>query len=388
MERTKVEPDVSYIRKILTSGGACLKKCFQCATCSVVCTLSPDERPFPRKEMIWAQWGLKDRLFADPHIWLCHECNDCSVHCPRGVKPSEVLAAQRNLAIQHYSTPGFLARMAASPSYIPVLLLIPTVIVGITVALFKHAGLLHPAEGPLVEYARMFPHLPLNILFSTLFGLACASVLFGAYRFWKEMNRLTSEGNPGKPVAFSAGDAVQALKEIVLHSRFRKCETEQSRSTTHLLVVGSFVGLLIVTLAAIAYILLGLPYPMPLTDPFKVLGNVSAALLFGAVTYMIIKRLFLREPQLGRGSYFDWSFLLVLFGVAVTGIACEVLRLAELPAAAYPMYFVHLILVFCLLIYTPFTKFAHVVYRTVAMTYCLGAERNMAAEAQERKIPA
>jgi hypothetical protein len=33
----------------------------------------------------------------------------------------------------------------------------------------------------------------------------------------------------------------------------------------------------------------------------------------------------------------------------------------------YPVYFVHLTLIFCLFLYGPYSKFSHFIYRTIAM---------------------
>ena len=91
----EIIPDIEFKKTLKKMSGAPLNECMQCGTCSVVCSLAPENKPFPRKEMILAGWGLKDRLLTDADIWLCHQCGDCSTHCPRGVRPADILAAMR-----------------------------------------------------------------------------------------------------------------------------------------------------------------------------------------------------------------------------------------------------------------------------------------------------
>ncbi len=38
-----------------------------------------------------------DQLMGDPGVWLCHQCNDCSVRCPRDVEPRR----RHGLAARH-----------------------------------------------------------------------------------------------------------------------------------------------------------------------------------------------------------------------------------------------------------------------------------------------
>ncbi len=62
--------------------------------------------------------------------------------------------------------------------------------------------------------------------------------------------------------------------------------------------------------------------------------------------------------------------------MGLTGFVVEVLRFTVSPEAmgsaqstAYGIYFVHLVLVFSLLVYLPYSKFAHMWYRALAMVY-------------------
>ena len=101
-----IEPDVNFIKEVVGLGGDTLKKCFQCATCSVVCPISPDTKPFPRKEMLWAKWGLKDRLLKDLDVWTCYYCGNCSTRCPRNAEPGETMMALRRYLTSQYDWTG------------------------------------------------------------------------------------------------------------------------------------------------------------------------------------------------------------------------------------------------------------------------------------------
>ena len=105
-----------------------------------------------------------------------------------------------------------------------------------------------------------------------------------------------------------------------------------------------------------------------MTDPLKFLGNSSAVLLITGITLVAINRI-KNMGKTGIGSYFDWLFIAVIYLIALTGIFSELLRLADMAAFAYPVYFFHLVFVFFLFAYAPFSKMAHMVYRATAMVF-------------------
>lgn len=366
-----MEVDVEFTKEIIELGGSDVKKCFQCATCSVVCPISPEEKPFPRKEMIWSQWGLKEKLLKDPDVWLCHQCNDCSDYCPRGAKPGEVLAALRARQVQEYTFPSFLAKILAKPAGLIVYFAIPIILTLIYFAAFNPKI----PEGEII-IGEFIPHTHVEY---AGFAVGAWVIIVALSSLWRYWNGVIMENVPehGEGAARGFFDGlIMAIKDILYHTKFKECGKANYRYYAHLMIFWGFIILGIATIGDIVYIYgLGVEeLALPIWDPVKILGNIGAFLLFAGSAWAITQRL--SDEKIGAGNYFDWLFLLTIFGIAVTGIAIELLRYAG-NVGAYYAYIVHLILVFALLAFAPYTKFAHLLYRTLAYIWAKNVGREV-----------
>jgi quinone-modifying oxidoreductase subunit QmoC len=198
---------------------------------------------------------------------------------------------------------------------------------------------------------------------------------------------------------------VSALKEILTHQQLRQCETGRPRYTAHLLIFYGFIGLLLMNVVVVVGLYgFGWKLPWAMDHPVKILakvvGNLSGlAVVIGcllAIAQRVRGRRATRQlgnwatgqlgnqPQspepnflisqlpsasLGTSAYWDWLFVILLCAVAATGLVVEVSRLLTTGAAPYILYAVHLALVFFLIAYFPHSKFAHLIYRTVAKVH-------------------
>ncbi|MDO9083331.1 MAG: heterodisulfide reductase subunit E, partial [Humidesulfovibrio sp.] len=180
--------------------------------------------------------------------------------------------------------------------------------------------------------------------------------------------------------------------EVAQHSRFQNCGTEAKdvqRFTGHLFVFYAFIALMIVTsVVAVGHWfgafflgkimgmhdgLAGLiawsgHTPMPLWSPVKLLANAGAvALVYGLI--QLTSRRSALDAAKSSSNWYDWYLLTVIWGIALTGIGSEIFRLFGQKVLAYPTYYLHLVFVFMMLAYLPWSKLGHVVYRTVALAY-------------------
>jgi quinone-modifying oxidoreductase subunit QmoC len=383
-----VQPDLDFIKAMKEAGGDTLKQCYQCATCSVACPLSTDDKPFPRKEMILAQWGLKDKLLSDPNIFLCHHCGDCSAMCPRGAKPGDVLSAIRAYAYRSLGWPKGLAELCSSVKNLPILIGIPAVAIFI---LWLISGGMHIPAGEQfarVGYTHFFGHwdfrwLSKNVLFIdiimlTAVGIAITSVYKGISKLWQGMQ--ASVGATEVPYRPSVPQFIKmflwpALKEILQHDRFKKCTENTDRIKGHQPLMYAFIGLFIVTLYSmftqdvIGIFIPSMHGPISMWNPIKVLANVSAVAMIVGLGILWMNRTKMEASGKAVNTFYDWFIIWIMMGVGVTGLAAELLRLVGIPSLGYVVYYLHLISVAMLFLYMPYTKFAHLVYRTFAMAF-------------------
>ncbi len=386
------EPDLGFVREVVGLGGDSLKKCFQCATCSVACTISPDNKPFPRKEMIAASWGLKDKLISNGDIWLCHECGDCSTLCPRDAKPGDVLSAVRSVAIAEYSAPKFLPQLAQlgkavnDPSKLPLLLGIPAIwflLMWILTAILRTplTKLLghhwhHGVSPDTIAGSNFISTWLIDFTFVPLSGCVALIFALGLTRFVKDIheNAVLEGKTANKEFDLKAflGTLLPVVMTILKHKKFDECSENKERSTAHMMVLYGFIGCAVVTGCAVILIyLFGAAGPYSQLTPLKWLANISGvAIIIGSG--LLIKN---RMDKDESSSYKDWYLLSIVFGVGLSGMLTEMFRLGELAFLTYFIYYIHLILVFSLFAYLPFSKMAHLVYRTVALMYAEYAQR-------------
>ncbi|WP_321495346.1 quinone-interacting membrane-bound oxidoreductase complex subunit QmoC [uncultured Desulfobacter sp.] len=393
------QPDLGFIAEIRGLGGETLKKCYQCATCSVACPIAPENSPFPRKEMIAASWGLKDKLVCNADIWLCHQCGDCTDMCPRGAAPGDVLAAIRSAAITEYAVPKPLAKAVNDPSKLPLLLGIPAAWFALLAIITTAAGGLmekifhflfgealggrlhwshaHPGAEHVIAHSNFIStwfvdmtFVPTAIFATTVFFLALKRFIVDVH------DNAVLEGKTDK-TSLDYKALLMSIKNVIpmvlKHDKFNQCGANKDRATPHMMVLFAFIGLFVVT--AVCGIMLyvgGYAGPYPQLNPIKWLANIAGVSLVIGSGIMIKNRL-TNKNQIT--AYKDWFILGVVFTLGLTGMLTEMARLAEVAWLSYFFYWIHLVAIFELFAFLPYSKMAHIVYRTVAMGYADYANR-------------
>ncbi|MBQ7457380.1 MAG: quinone-interacting membrane-bound oxidoreductase complex subunit QmoC [Desulfovibrio sp.] len=386
MAQCTLKPDIDFTRKLTLAGGDSLKKCYQCATCAVACPLAPANAPYPRKEMVWASWGLKDKLTSDVDIWLCHNCGNCSDLCPRGANPADVMSAARNVVYQDLTAPKCVGSLMSKPSGLPILFGIPAILWFIVwwIRSLYNDGNWFPVrpDGHIVFGDIFYGDYTIDPIFMLTFFGALFILCRGAYKLWQSFKPDGAVAVIGEKGCWLCHLWHVLVDEVIFATRFDDChdgpktgKVTQTRRVGHTVLVWAFVTLAFVTAVVALGHWGGKIFPIiEITTPLhpmhlvKIIANVGALMLVVGLILLTIRRI-AENSETHKSNYYDWYLLGIIWAVALTGIFSQVFRLAEAVGPAFLVYYLHLVFVWMLFAYLPWSKLGHLFYRTVALLY-------------------
>ena len=388
--------DTELLSDIQRFGAADVSACFSCGTCTATCPLSDNDGTFPRRIIRYAQVGMRDELLSSKELWTCYHCGLCSDSCPTEADPGEFMAAARRYAISSYEPTGLSTILYTRP-------VIGSLIATAVAAFF--AMFMYASHGPQdAASLALFTFVPEGLIHWTGVAVMILMALSGVVGITGMARRVArSEGVSlqsafgGRAALARSGAALWAALgvESIGQRRYREdCKDDQPaeplyrrRWLIHALTIWGFLGLFSATILDWGLALTGVKEtgtPIPLWYPSRLIGTVAGiALVYGVSMFMANRvRQVNRAAQHSTAS--DWLLLVLLLITGATGFFIEVaLYLPDAPAWGYWVFLFHVAVAMELMLLLPFTKFAHAMYRPVALFfYALAADKSKQADLQ------
>lgn len=386
-----VRVDLGLYPEIQKFGAADISACFSCGTCSATCPMSQTDGTFPRRIIRYAQLGMKEQLLSSKELWTCYQCGECAESCPTKADPSEFMAATRRFAIASYDKTRIAKAMYSSP--------IAATLVAVAVAVFFALFFLSSRGAMSAEQFLLWQFIPEELVHNTgivVMVLVFLAGLVGVVSMVRDVG--AKEGVSVKDALGSRAGIARSVRalwyaigvESFGQVRFRAdCAADEAakpvpwyrgRAVVHMLVVWGFMGLFAATLLDYGTAIVGLKETgaeVPLWYPIRLLGTVAGAALLYGTTVLIVDRYRKANRSVTGSTAADWMLLALLWIVAVTGFAIELaLYVPGAPVWGYWLFVVHVAVAMELVLFAPFMKLAHVVYRPVALYFVgLAAER-------------
>ena len=372
---SRVDPEL--MKNLTRFGVADATACFNCGNCTAVCSLSSGSTPFPRKMIRYLQLGLKDKLMQCPEPWLCYYCGDCSKTCPRDANPGEVMMGVRRYFTAEYEPTG-ISRLFYKNNVFAVLLTLALALVLGAFLLVQKAGAENSAVTRwlfgLVDY-----HF-IETVGIAVFVLVSVSVIGGLmrtitffYRSGSGIKKEPSLESSKKNRLFPA--MIEVVKELVTLKRYQNCYEEDDTVWflkpwfVHWAIMWGFIGLALATLLDIP--MLGLKDPNASAWlPSRILGIGAGLLLMYGATMAFIRRLTKSEKNTEYSRFSDWLFIVFLWGLGITGFWLTVsVYLMDDNLVSQIVLLIHTVMAMELLLLFAFSKFAHMMYRPLALFF-------------------
>jgi len=320
--------------------------CYNCGTCTAVCSLSTEEDSFPREMLRFSTLGLQDEIRSSLKPWLCYYCGECSTHCPQEANPGELMMSLRRWLTSEYDwtkLSGLLYR--SLPLTVIAFIAVAIAVIGKSYSMrFNLENIMH------------FGHSFEMIAIASVFGII---LLPNIIRMWwytilKPKTRV--------PVI----KYLKGIWELIVHMFTQKralgCDDNQLRWFEHFILVIGYLGLLFITV---------------FLDWFSnenlfviVLGYVMSIIIFIVTIDFMLGRI-KKDKEISKYSLpSDWMFVAWLFLMGLSAFVVRLLIDLNLLDKHIWLYLFHLIILAqWALIIVPFGKWTHFLYRSFAMYF-------------------
>lgn len=366
--------DTMFGESLKEFGAFDFNACYNCGTCTAVCSLSDEQNSFPREMVRFSVLGLRDDIHSSVKPWLCYYCGQCSTHCPQDAKPAELMMSLRRYLTSVYDWTGLGRKLYTSKAWefgsIAILALLILVLF-----LFLHGPMtteLTDQGG--VKLNTFAPWKQVEIGDWIMAGMLSFFLLSNIFNMYLKIVRK----NKGLriPIKLWFTELYNLIVHFATQKQFSKCDTLgtgkkftfSSYWIIHWFLMSSYVIMFIMIVFFLGWFQTDNIYHW--THPQRLFGYYATAGLLTGVVWFFVAR-FRKSDEKSKHSHItDWTFLVLLFLTTVTGILVQIFRINGMPYPTYYTYVIHLMVLFpMLMIEVPFSKWSHLAYRPFAIYF-------------------
>lgn len=348
--------DPQFVEKIEKLGAFDVTACYSCGTCTAICPLSTNEHTFPRRMIRYSLLGLEENILKSPDPWLCYYCGECTESCPRDADPGGLMMALRRYATRKYSL-GRIADLFYGGFSSLAAWIVLTLVATLGIIIFHNPT-------PNLVSVDPLSFISLSFLHDAGIVLAVYIFFFAIVQLYLMARGISGQIPRGSPLIWTKEFFITLWDQVFIQKRFNDCE-KKNRYIPHLALFWGFSGLFLSTIIAFGVDFFGFPGNLRILA--KVIGVISGLVLLYGSGYFIYRRFIANDTYSAYSHHSDWVFVSLLFLAGLTGFILDIFMWTNLPRPGYIIFSVHLVIVFDLLVTAPFTKFAHAIYRPLAI---------------------
>jgi len=352
-----------------------LNLCFNCGNCTAICPLSEGENSFPRKMIRACILGVEDDITMSLDPWMCYYCGECSETCPQEANPGELMMSLRRWLTTQYDWTGLSKKFYTSKiwEFGAIILL-----AGLVFFLFALLNGI-PTSTEMVLINEIAPWQIIEIGDWTMAALLAGLLISFIINMYIKV--IVKNKAIKIPLKLYFTEAWSLIFHFASQWRFSDCEKDVDSFwknlrkgkfnywIAHWFLMSGYVLLFTMIVVFLNWFQTDTIYPW--WHPQRLFGYYATfGLIFGTI-YFIIHRIKKDKENSKHSHVTDWTFIILLFLAAVSGILMHISRINELPLLiTYYIYVAHLMIVVPMLcIEVPFSKWSHLAYRPFAVYF-------------------